>query len=80
MVSIYLPAPDAYGNRIIQLKQYSDAALPDPAILEIHCCLARIIHESGVGGYIDKVISEREDIGCLANDGSSNARILLFGF
>ena len=71
---------DIQSNRLVWLRQYSTVPLPHPVILEMRCCIAKIIHESGMGGYIDKAIGEREDIRCLTNDGSNNTRLLLFGF
>ena len=74
---MYLPRPDVYGNRKITFQQHSDAPLPSREALEVHCALAKILHASGMSERIDKIIQGREELKCLANDGSSDAKTLL---
>lgn len=80
LIQMYLPRPDVYGNRKITFQQLSDAPLPSREALEVHCTLAKILHASGMSEHIDKIIQEREELKCLANDGSSDAKTLLFAF
>ena len=80
LIQMYLPRPDVYGNRKITFQQHSDAPLPSREALEVHCALAKILHASGMSERIDKIIQEREELKCLANDGSSDAKTLLFAF
>lgn len=51
--------------------------LPDPVLLRVHASIAKFLHMSGMGEYIDKIVREREDIGCFAIDGSTNVEELL---
>lgn len=80
VIQAYLPRPDVYGIRKITFQQHSDAALPSPEVLGVHCALAKILHASGMSERIDKIIQEREELKCLVNDGSSDAKTLLFAF
>lgn len=80
VIQSYLPRPDVYGIRKDTFQQHSDAALLSPEVLEVHCALAKILHASGMSERIDKIIREREELKCLANDGSSDAKTLLFAF
>lgn len=80
LIQMYLPRPDVYGNRKITFQQHSDAPLPSREALEVHCALAKILHASGMSERIDKIIQGREELKCLANDGSSDAKTLLFAF
>lgn len=80
VIQTYFPRPDVYGNRKITFQQHSDAPLPSREALEVHCALAKILHGSGMSERIDKIIQQREELKCLANDGSSDAKTLLFAF
>ncbi|KAF8464679.1 hypothetical protein BDZ91DRAFT_783580 [Kalaharituber pfeilii] len=51
--------------------------LPHPTLLETHASIAKILHMSGMGEYIENLLRERELIGCLANDGSTDIKALL---
>jgi hypothetical protein len=52
--------------------------LPDARLLEAHAAIAKILHLTGAGEYIEKVLEERRDTACLATDGSTDvARLLL---
>ena len=52
-------------------NQEGNFTLPDPALLHVHAAIARFLHMSDVGEHIDRIISERENIRCLAPDGST---------
>lgn len=52
-------------------------ALPDPALLRVHAAIARFLHVSGVGERIDRIRRDRENIRCLAPDGSTDIGELL---
>ena len=44
--------------------------LPDPCYLALHAACAQVVHLSGARDYIDKVLSDLEEIGVLVRDGS----------
>ncbi|KAI5795358.1 hypothetical protein DFH27DRAFT_484461 [Peziza echinospora] len=46
--------------------------LPNGHFFAAHAAIAKILHITGVGDYMEKVMREREEIGCLAEDGSTN--------
>lgn len=52
-------------------------ALPDPTLLGVHAAIARFLHMSGMGEHIDRIMRDRENIRCLAPDGSTNIGELL---
>jgi hypothetical protein len=43
----------------------------------VHAAIARILHASGMADVIDKTLQDMEEIGCLAEDGSTNLQVLL---
>jgi hypothetical protein len=45
--------------------------LPDKAILAAHAAIARILHLTGMGEEIDKVLTGLEELSCLCPDLSS---------
>ncbi|PPQ93669.1 hypothetical protein CVT25_012728 [Psilocybe cyanescens] len=46
--------------------------LPDPHYLALHAACAQVVHLSGAGKYIEKVLQDIETIGVLASDGGSD--------
>lgn len=56
----------------------NNIALPSATLLGVHAAIARILHMSGAGEYIERVLRNREGIRVLAEDGSTDvARLLL---
>ena len=55
-------------------------ALPSRILLEIHAAIARILHITGMGQLIDKIMEDRAAIGCFAPDGTTNATSLMLVF
>ncbi|KAL1962506.1 hypothetical protein VTN77DRAFT_9627 [Rasamsonia byssochlamydoides] len=51
--------------------------LPSPILLEVHAVIARILHATGKGEEADRLLEEKDKIGVLAKDGSTNVRALL---
>jgi len=47
--------------------------MPDSRYLALHAACARVAHYSGVGDYIEKILSDIEEMDVLAGDGSSEA-------
>jgi len=45
--------------------------MPDSRYLALHAACARVAHYSGVGDYIEKILSDIEEMDVLADDGSS---------
>ncbi|CAE6411930.1 unnamed protein product [Rhizoctonia solani] len=46
--------------------------LPDPRFLAIHAACAKVLHASGMGKHIDRVLRDYEETPVLATDGTSN--------
>ncbi|KAK2799705.1 hypothetical protein FQN50_008405 [Emmonsiellopsis sp. PD_5] len=64
---------------ILELDPNTDDSLqlPDPNLLAVHFAIAEVLHASGMGNEIDKVIRDMESIGCLREDGATDiGRIL----
>ncbi|KAI5780998.1 hypothetical protein DFH27DRAFT_519580 [Peziza echinospora] len=51
--------------------------LPNRYLLETHAAIAKILHISGAGEYVERVIWDFEQIACLAEDGSTNLQELM---
>lgn len=51
--------------------------LPDPELLRIHASLTEFFNMSGHGKRIDRLLTEFEELGGLASDGSTNVEDLL---
>jgi hypothetical protein len=68
-------------NRRVTFVSYDGRyELPNPKLLEVHAAVARILHLTGAGEYIEKVLRDREDIAHLATDGSTDVTRLLLAF
>ncbi|WEW58396.1 hypothetical protein PRK78_003864 [Emydomyces testavorans] len=79
-LDLHLPPPNAHGERIVKFETHADVELPSRQLLQTHAALAKILHTSGMAEYIDEIMRDREEIGCLASDGSTNIQKLLFVF
>ncbi|KAF8449896.1 hypothetical protein BDZ91DRAFT_669441 [Kalaharituber pfeilii] len=78
----YPGCPSWYGrllpeNKRITLQSYSAHKLPSPILLETHAAVAKVLHLTGMGEHIDRVFREREDLRCLAADGSTDVGRLM---
>lgn len=51
--------------------------LPSPILLQVHCAVANILHATGRGEKIDRVLCDYDATGGLASDGSTNVSQLL---
>jgi hypothetical protein len=49
---------------------------PSPRLLALHCAIAHILHLSGAGGYIERVLRDMED-GVIRADGSTELGLLV---
>lgn len=78
VLDILLPQPNAHGDRIVKFEKHADVDLPSPVLLQTHAALAKILHASGTAEYIDEIMEEREELRCLASNGSTNVQRLLF--
>jgi len=47
--------------------------MPDSRYLALHAACARVAHYSGVGDYIEMILSDIEEMDVLADDGNSEA-------
>lgn len=51
-----------------------------PVLLEAQASVARILHMTAIGEQIEKVLRDREEVSCLASDGSTEMGYLLMAF
>lgn len=51
--------------------------LPSPELLGIHATIAKILHASGQGEAISRILQDRDDTAVLARDGSTDIEALL---
>ena len=65
---------------MITLLTDSSQSLPSVVLLETHAAIAKILHATGMGEYIDDILQERQRIRCFAPDGSTNVQSLLMVF
>jgi hypothetical protein len=72
---------DLPKDGLVRIEDHSreDIPHPHPILLETHVALAKILNASGQGVRINKFLRDREEIQCLATDGSSNLQSLLWG-
>lgn len=68
------------NSTTVALQSSAQTPAPSPYLLQAHAAIARILHITAMGETIEKILEEGENIGCLANDGSSNAQQLLLVF
>lgn len=54
-----------------------DVHPPDSRLLGTHFAVAEILNASGMGEEIDSVLRDMESIGCLREDGSTDAGLIL---
>lgn len=72
-----LPPPNQQGIHLVEFKQHANFELPSRTLLGIHATLARVMHASGMGERIEKIIRDRETLRCLAPDGSTDVNSFL---
>ncbi|KAF8459174.1 hypothetical protein BDZ91DRAFT_742365 [Kalaharituber pfeilii] len=65
-------------NRVVTFTA-NDPSIPLPSrfLLEAHAAVAEILHISGMAEYIDDIMRDRDRIGCLAHDGSTDIQRLM---
>ncbi|KAL1965851.1 hypothetical protein VTN77DRAFT_5172 [Rasamsonia byssochlamydoides] len=80
VLDAFLPQPNANNERFVTFQAHTNTPLPSSVLLQTHAALAKVLHASGMGEFIDEVLEERDNLRCLARDGSSNIRKLLFAF
>jgi HNH endonuclease len=51
---------------------------PSPKLFAVHRAVGRILHLSGAGAYIDKLLRDLDDVAVVAEDGSTNLSEYLF--
>jgi len=63
---------------VVKLTSHDPSVpLPSPILLGAHAAIAKVLHATGLGEAIDKIMEEREDIRCLASDGTTDVEALL---
>jgi hypothetical protein len=51
-------------------------SLPSEQLLAIHAACSKILHASGAGEYLEKLLRDRDEINVLAEDGSTGLEVL----
>ena len=72
----YLPS-DGYVTFTAHDGRYP---LPDEKLLAVHAAVAAILHASGMAEVIDRILQDRDEMPCLAADGSTPIGTLLMAF
>jgi hypothetical protein len=72
-MSPFLPSPP-----IVTFKSHNNVALPSAELLNTHWVLANILHTSGVGKEVERLMRDWDELQCLANDGSTNFGDIIF--
>ncbi|KAL2366798.1 hypothetical protein RJZ56_000383 [Blastomyces dermatitidis] len=81
VIQVHLPAsqggPD--GPRLVTLERHGGATieLPSPALLQMRSTLTKIFHASGMAEYIEDLVRDEEEIGCLAPGSTTNLEDLV---
>lgn len=73
----YLPPLDERGRRLVRFQKRADFLLPSRELLEVHATIAKILHASGRADRLEKIMRDREQIGCLAPNGGTDIQSLL---
>ena len=69
----FLPKDD-----VVKLTNHDPSVpLPSPTLLGVHAAIAKVLHASGLGEAIDRIMEERKDIDYLAPDGTTDVEALL---
>ncbi|EEH10600.1 conserved hypothetical protein [Histoplasma capsulatum G186AR] len=78
---LHLPAPQGgpNGPRLVTFDRHGGTTidLPSPALLQMHAALAKVLHASGMAKYMEDLVRDGDEIGCLAPSGRSNLSDLL---
>ncbi|EGC45183.1 conserved hypothetical protein [Histoplasma capsulatum var. duboisii H88] len=67
-----LPEPDENNERVVKFTKHADYELPSRVLLSTHAAVARIQHATGMARTIDQILRDREELSCLAEDGSTD--------
>ncbi|KAG5290353.1 hypothetical protein I7I50_00078 [Histoplasma capsulatum G186AR] len=67
-----LPEPDENNERVVKFTKNADYELPSRVLLSTHAAVARILHATGMARTIDQILRDREELSCLAEDGSTD--------
>ncbi|KLJ07872.1 hypothetical protein EMPG_16654 [Blastomyces silverae] len=68
----HLPEPDENNERVVRFTKHANYKLPSRALLSAHAAVARILHATGMARIIDQIFRDREELRCLAEDGSTD--------
>ncbi|EDN07669.1 predicted protein [Histoplasma mississippiense (nom. inval.)] len=67
---LHLPAPQGgpNGPRLVTFERHGGTAidLPSPALLQMHAALAKVLHAPGMAKYMEDLVRDGNEIGCLA--------------
>ncbi|CAE6374267.1 unnamed protein product [Rhizoctonia solani] len=78
--SVYRLADVPRGTRVTLVDRGLGLEMPDPRLIAIHAACAKVVHQSGMTGYIDRVLKDMEEAQVLAEDGSSNALTIALSY
>jgi hypothetical protein len=73
-LDLFLPRPNSHGDRIVKFKAHTSLELPSRELLQTRAALAKVLHASGMAETIHKIIEERDELKCLASNGSTNVQ------
>ncbi|KAI9862324.1 MAG: hypothetical protein M1813_004800 [Trichoglossum hirsutum] len=54
--------------------------LPDPKLLSVHASVGAVLHASGMAEYIERILRDRDELRCLAHNGSTQIGVLMMAF
>ncbi|KAI9769520.1 MAG: hypothetical protein M1840_003997 [Geoglossum simile] len=54
--------------------------LPDPKLLSVHASVGAVLHASGIAEYIERILGDRDELRCLAHNGSTQIGVLMMAF
>jgi len=77
--SILSPDPDLPLIRTLYLARNRDIDPPSPRLLGVHSAIAHILHLSGAGEYIDRLLDDAEDNGVRADGSTELGRLISLG-
>lgn len=63
-------------DKVVRFETSSELLpVPDPRYFALHAACAQVVHASGLGEYIDRIIRDVEKMNVLPEDGSSDALV-----
>ncbi|KAI9782444.1 MAG: hypothetical protein M1839_004930 [Geoglossum umbratile] len=54
--------------------------LPEPKLLSVHASVGAVLHASGMAEYIERILRDRDQLCCLAHNGSTEIGVLMMAY